>query len=383
MISRITLVIIVLALVLAPPALAAGDGEGKIEGVLVNGTSGGSGVAGQELTLKIYVNDTEAGSLTARANAEGRFEFGGLDTGPAYAYQVTLTYQEADYRSPLLRFDTGEVVITSGITVYDATTDVGVVSVAMSHLIVYLEPGFLLVKEYLVFVNETDRTFIGSETAAADGKRETLRFLLPRGAAELTPYLGLMDCCIIGAESGFSDTMPLLPGAREVAYSYRVGYDASGYDLRHGVSYPTASFNLLVSGQETLVSGEGLTEGEPLNIDDSWYQHFTRQELAPGDTVVARLAGSPTMAAGEGPVGWLVLVLALGAGGAAYLAWRQRKATAVSPESSQELERENLLLELAQLDDDFESGTITEGVYRKLRAEKKQRLVALLQGLKE
>jgi hypothetical protein len=55
----------------------------------------------------------------------------------------------------------------------------------------------------------------------------------------------------------------------------------------------------------------------------------------------------------------------------------------LQPAKAEDLpDSQRLLTEIAQLDDDLESGKIDESVYRKLRAEKKSQLVILMQRAK-
>ncbi len=86
MIKRIILLIIIFILSLSTPALAAKPGSGIIEGQIVNGTEGGSSVTDLDITLKTYLNNTEAGSTATKTDAGGRFVFDGLLTEPDYSY---------------------------------------------------------------------------------------------------------------------------------------------------------------------------------------------------------------------------------------------------------------------------------------------------------
>ena len=179
MIKRIILLVVILTLSLTAPALAAEPDSGIIEGQVVNGTEGGSSVADQNITLNIYLNDAEVDSTTAKTDAQSRFVFEGLSTELGYSYQVTLNFQQADYTGDWISFDDGETNEFTEVTVYDSTTSDEAIRVAMAHTIIYVEQGSLEVVEYYLFVNETDRTYIGSTMATADGTKETRRFSLP------------------------------------------------------------------------------------------------------------------------------------------------------------------------------------------------------------
>ena len=339
-------------------------------------------MAAQDVTLTTYLNDAEMDSATTKTDAEGRFVFDGLPTGPGYGYQAKLDFHGVEYNSEWLIFDEGGIVKPVEITVYDSTTSDEAIKVAISHMIVYIEPGVLLVKEFYLFVNEADRTYIGLREVDADTK-ETLRFSLPDEATELQPTSGLMECCIYASDDGFIDTMPILPGPKEVAYSYKVNYDSGAHTFSRRVNYPTDSFNFLVQGEGIEVATDQLTAEEPLNIDGTWFNHSSGGDFTSGDTLVAQLSGLPETA-NQGTLTWVALMLAVltGSFGFGYLL-KRRRLQPVSTKDSPDQKINKLLVELARLDDDFENGKIKEEIYRELRTAKKTQLIELMQEAKE
>ena len=66
-----------------------------------------------------------------------------------------------------------------------------------------------------------------------------------------------------------------------------------------------------------------------------------------------------------------------------FLGLRKERLQPVNLEDSIDQSKQKLFVELAELDDDFEDGRIPEETYRKLRAEKKAQLIALMQRQKE
>ncbi|MFC1987546.1 carboxypeptidase-like regulatory domain-containing protein [Chloroflexota bacterium] len=170
MIKRIALLLLLIAVALWPPAsplLADEITDGTIEGQLINETQGSSNsVADQEITLKINVDNNEMSSRTTATDAEGRFVFEGLSTGANYSYQMILTYLGAEYDGELLSFAEGEKTKSADMNVYDSTTSDEAIEIMMAHTIIYVGQGSLLVKEYALFANKSDRTYIGSEEVA-------------------------------------------------------------------------------------------------------------------------------------------------------------------------------------------------------------------------
>lgn len=383
MIKRIALLAMIFILSLSAPVLAAEPGSGMIEGRVANGTVGGSSVANQAITLTTYLNEAEVDEITAKTDAEGRFVFDGLSTESGYGYEVGITFQEAEYYSEWLSFDEGESSKSTGVIVYDATTSDEAIRVTMSHTIIYINQGSLQFEEYFLFVNEADRTYIGSKEVTADGRKETLRFSLPADAIELQPGNGLMTCCVFDSEDGFIDTMPVLPGSTEVVYSFTVENDSGAYIYSRNVNYPTARYDLVFQGENIEVIGGQLKVEEPMDIEDTLFSHLSGENIASGNTLAVQFSGLPESNV-HGVVKWVVPVLiGLLVGAGFVYRMKKRQLQPVSPEDSLDQMRQRLLVELAQVDNDFDSGRITEGDYRRLRAERKQQLVELMQRAKE
>ncbi|MFC2059769.1 hypothetical protein ACFLTZ_01585 [Chloroflexota bacterium] len=382
MIKYFALLALIFTLSLATPALADVPNSGKIEGQIVNGTADGSDVAGQAITLKIEANSNQVGSNTGKTDAEGHFTFDALSTDPTYSYQVSLTYQKVEYMSEWLNFSEGETTKSVELTVYDSTTSDQAIKTVMSHAIVYVEPDSLLVKEYFLLVNEADLTFY-RETGG--GNSGTLSFPMPKDATDRQLTIGLMDYGIADTAGGFADTMAVLPGMKEVAYSYKVSLNSATYTLRRAVYYPTASFDFLVQGENTEVTSNQLTMAEPLDIKGVQFSHFTSQAFVPGDVLTITLSGLSKVGNGNSSMAiWAVLALVvLVCGFVALKLIKKKKLQLVGAEDTSNQKKQRLLSELAQLDDDFEAQSIPEATYRQQRALKKAELLELMQSLEE
>ncbi len=205
---------------------------------------------------------------------------------------------------------------------------------------------------------------------------------MPKEATALQLGYGLMECCIIGSEEGFVDTMPVLPGISEAGYSYKVNYNSGAYTFSRNMNYPTTRYDLLFQGESIEVTGDQLAAGEPITIEDTQFSHLTGEALAPGDILVVQLPNLP-VTNNQGVAIWIALTLIVLAGGfgLGYLL-RKKRVQPVRPEDSLDQRRQRLLIELAQLDDDFDGGKIPEEDYRRLRTEMKAQLVELIQGVK-
>ncbi len=383
MVKPLALLLAIFILSFPAPVLAAEPTGGKIDGQIVNGTADGSSVAEQEIFLITYLDGVEENKETTKSSAGGQFVFDDLSSGPGYNYEVMLTYQQVEYYSEKLNFDEGETVKSVEITVYDATTSDESIRIDAAHTIISFGEDALKVMDYFMFVNDTDRAYIGLKEVNPEGDRETLRFSLPAEVFGLGLGFGLMECCVVDSAEGFSDTMAVLPGVKEVTYTYGINYDSGAYVFSRKINYPTSSYEFLVQGENTRVASDLLIVEDPLNIEGARYNYLTSGELLPGDTLIVQLSDLPE-STNQGAIIWmLAAVILLGLGFSfAYLV-KKRKFQPVSREDSPEEVRQRFLIQLAQLDDDFESGEIAEEDYRKLRAEGKIHLVELMQRAKD
>ncbi|MFC1873992.1 hypothetical protein ACFLYX_01685 [Chloroflexota bacterium] len=378
MLKRAALLVIILILTLPASVLAAEPGNGLIEGQLVNGTNGGSSVADQEIILKAFVNDAEVNSSTTASDAEGRFTFAGLSTEADYEYQVWLTYQEAEYDSEMISFNGDETTKSTEITVYDSTSD-DVLNVVATHIFIYPGEGRLDVEEYYLFTNDTDHAYVGGADAATTGR---LRFYLPSGVTDMQPAMGLMECCLVLNEDGFGETMAVLPGDKEVAYSYVINGTAGEYTFSHRLNYPIAKLNLLIQGEGIGASSDQLITEEPLDIEGVKYTYLTGENFIADSTLEVQLAGLPI--GNQGAIVWVIVALVLMIAGT-ILVYQMRKnklqpkPQPVRTKGNPARRKQGLLVELARLDDDFEDGKIPEETYRRLRAQKKTELSKLIQ----
>ncbi len=367
---------------LAAPVLAAEAGNGIINGQLVNKTSGGSSVADQVVTLKTSLDNSEVGAATAKTQNDGRFVFDKLATAPGYSYEITVSYQEGDYSSNALSFAENETAKSVELVVYDSTTSSEAITVETAHTVIYAGQDSLEVMEVYLISNSSDRTYIGSGEVTALGRRKTLDLPLPAGAIDMQYFGDLMGCCIVTIPEGFSDTMAIQPGSKEIAYSYKIDQFPGKFTLSRTVANPMASYALLVAGEGINVESKELTARGPVDISGTTFNQFSGADFTPGQVISASLSGKAPSS--HAVVLWVVLSLAVlaGAAGLVYML-RRKPLQPVAVQDEPAWGQEGLLVELAHLDDDFEAGKIAEADYQRRRAEKKAQLVRLMQDAEQ
>jgi hypothetical protein len=381
LVKRIALLLLVVISLLGLPAaaLAAAAGDGVIEGILVNGTANAKGsLDAVEVTLKTRLNGGDIGESKVKTDAKGSFVFDNLPTGSEYSYVITATYQQADYSSTSITFEAGVLKKTIEILVYDATNSDESIRVMTAHTIIYPGEGGIQIKEYSLFVNTADKAYVGS--GINDDKR-TLRLFVPEGATGLQYSLDLMECCVANSEEGIADTMAVPPGKREMSYLYNIGSRSGTFDYSNKVLYPTESYTLLIS-EGIEASSEGLVQGDPIELQGQRFNNYSLQKLNQGDLVRVRLSNLPRASQQGNAVKWVAYAVVALAGtftGIFLLKRRRPAAVPVVTKSNLDQRKQELLIQLAELDDSFEGGAFTEEVYRKQRTLKKTQLIKLMQ----
>jgi hypothetical protein len=376
------LIALLTVLVTAVPASA--DPVGEIQCQLINGTEDGNTELGNYTLTLVTYNGTALESMNSTVTeADGTFLFTELETAPGFSYGVMVDYQEVTYYSSLINFGGNSTQEPANITVFDSTDSDEMIEVTISHTLVELSGDSLEMREMYNFTNTANTTYIGSEEVG-DGRMKTLSFSLPEGATVVQysrEYATIND--IVATDEGFADTTPVAPGPTTATVTYTVPYSSDTYAFSKTMYYHTERYDLLVDlGVEA--SCDQLDEQpETFDSGSGQYAQFTGEHLDAGDSIAADLTST-----GDGgsdfPVLWIVVGV-LGAallGLLAYVMLRGRDESpapvAVRYESDVDVARERLLREIADLDDDYEEGNISEAEYQTLRATKKEELLRII-----
>lgn len=381
--------VLTVGLLLVLPGTA---GPAELEGRLTNKTPGGRGVGNVEVTLTFSKTGQEEKQRT-RTDGRGTFRF--ADLAPGTRYELSLTFQGAEY-TLAVGFKPGEEKQSIEVPVYDATDDPSALRVKEHHLMLEGGEGSLLVKEFLLVENVGNKAFVGARPVDG-GRRATLQFTLQRGAAELQYLSGLMECCVVPTASGFVDTMDVKPGVREIGFTYTLKPDSDRYAYARLLDYPSQGVNAFVSGAESATSSS-LETREAVQLEGRRYLHLSGKDLPRGALVKLELGGLPNQSAS---LRYLILgatVLLVGAALAypvvrrsgprpAERATRREATEALSDEGVTSRETmgaryDELVEAIARLDDAFEAGRINREEYDRLRAERKQALLQTAEKLR-
>ena len=406
----------------ATPAATPGI-KGTINGTVTNGTKGGGSVADLDINLYIYQGQNQSGKLTTKSGKDGKYSFSGVATGPDYTYLVHTLYQGADYASDPVTFPTGSTDQTADLQVFDSTTSDSNITMSARHYLLDPEPAGLYVSEIAIISNSGDKTYIGSKDVH-QGLKETIRFSLPQGAQNVEYGGGMMGSRVFQDNGDLVDTWPLYPGDSQRIFRYQIPVNNGTATFSSKLSANIGKVNVLIPDIGVGVSVSNLPNKSTQSIQDENYLLFSGDNLKAGTqldfkldhlSVAQATAGQATpgqpvqgqqgllpLIAGSGVV-ILVLIAAL-----VVMLIRSRRAAIrkpVSPTSGSEddeprqagdlteaereaeeeileEEKRELVAAIARLDDEFESKKLSAEEYGQLRAEKKRRLVEVVERQK-
>lgn len=376
--------------VLAPPRTALAATPGRV----VMGTAGASLPEGLRVT--VLQNDDQGvpqgQPVFAPVAADGAFSF---EADPAKSHLVGLFYKEVAYSQVVEAGRTDPVELK----IYETTNDVSVVKITSDSMTVLqnTEEGqgnVLEVLQLLRYQNDSDRAFIGSESdqgapepgpsgSPAPQQRQVLKLPVPESAYDLAPADAANGAGLATSGGGrLVTTSALQPGEASVAYLFKVKVPRTGWQLRREVYHPTERADLLVGKRLVLTAAPGFEFQESKTLGGQSYNRYRSGELNPGSAIQADI-GFPRESADGVWIGFaagvavVALLLAL-----ATVRMRRRRAAkaaakpaAPAPRSNRP-NREDLIEQVAELDERFESGAIEKADYESQRAALLARLSA-------
>lgn len=400
---------LLLFLGLATAAFAAEAGKGTIKGSLVNLTAGGGSVAGLDVNLLVYQGQNQSGKQTTKAGQDGKFSFEGLETNEDFTYLIHVQYQGVDYAGEPMTFPADTTELTAEVEVFDATSAENTVKSAAKHYLLEPDPTGVTVSEIVIISNPTDKTYVGSKEIHP-GIKETLRFTLPEGAEDVEYGGGMMGSRVFPVDGGLVDSWPVYPGDSQHIFRYRIPAKGDAVSFATKITLPTEKVNALLPDIGVGISVSNLPNKSNPTIQGEKFVLFSGDQLAADTELQFRLDRLPK-AQGAASDGVLPLITGIGIllivvlGFVAFVLIRRRRgrparAMAPAPEDEEsetvemeaaepeidtteeeenlEAEKKELVAAIARLDDEFEAGKVGSEEYGRLRAEKKRRLVEVV-----
>lgn len=365
-------------LLLLSETIIAGSIKGKVE----NGTAGFQVPPNTIVELSRFIQNQQDTGFKLKTNTDGNgyYSFQNVPANPNAYYQPTVFYKGVSYAGDSFTITSENQDGTSNVTIYEPTNSDSLVQVSLHHFLIIPAEGYLSIKEVSLLENLGDRTYIGT-VPTQSGKFITARYKLPKDAYGINLEDGLMSCCIEPDEDGFYDTMEILPGKKQIVFSYKIKAPDEQVSFSKQLTIPTGEFGVLLYGSGVNLTASNLQEMPPQNYEGVDIKTFTADSLIPGQKVNITLSGL----SGE-PVDWSNYILFIIVGvlllTGIFLYFKQKKNNPNLPQTSDAEvldvdEREITLRKIVILDEKYEAGEIIEKDYLLQREKLKNKLKTL------
>ncbi len=356
-----------------------------VGGQVVNGTTGEVPTEGIA-RLRAFTQDLEiALDMTETLDEDGRYQFDVTDVPQNLFYRVSLSYDDVEFGSDFGQLSFDEPELELPVTVYEKSSDPAAVDIEQLHIVLAFGEDTVQISELYVASYNSPTVFVGESGKAEQG---TFEMLLPddadnvsfqRGFGSLDTFVEANE--IVATDDGWADTLPLRPGPAGLTMlaSYELPYDEQA-SISHLLKYDTAGINLVIQGDGvSLADSEGWTDRGQQTLESGTVSTYGQINIPAGNTLTINLEGLPRRAnvasglvvdnSAEILIGGVAAVLVIVGSVFAVRRWR------LEPEEL--LSRDDLLQEVADLDDEFEAGEIAEDEYRQERQELLEELSAV------
>ncbi len=364
------------ALVEESPAAPAGL---RVAGQVQNETSG-QPVGGAPVTLYGYDHTTQVLVLTTVTDADGGFEFAGLDDVPQRLFFVTADHMGMTYGSEFVQVtEASEPDFALEVAVYDTTTDASELRIARLHVFLeFPEPELVQVVELLVLSNASRYTVIPEVPGGS-----AYQVALPADASGLIFQEGALGARFIATTEGFGDTQPVLPGEGEtqLLFAYQLPYER-GLEFTLPLMMDVDTLLVFIPPDSVRLASDRLTDGGLQDLNGLPYQLYAGDGFAAGESLRLDLSGRHPLAAGGfqlsesnptslilGALGLVFTLVGLG------LWWRERRGELIE---EIEDDADSLLDEILELEAAYERGEMNEATFSRRRVALKARLAEIV-----
>ncbi|MGD8822662.1 MAG: c-type cytochrome, partial [Anaerolineales bacterium] len=351
-----------------------------IAGQVVQGTSGADLPTGLIAQLIGIEENAIVVDRETPISPDGEFRFEDLEAVPGRVYAVVVEYQGVPYFSDGTHLVSDEPVTDLTVVIHETTTSPDQLLIQRVHLIA--DPsatGQVIITELWVVVNIGDRTIFDPAGGAS------MQVTLPEGYSDLEFFDESAQQRYRLTDNGFDYTGSLVPGFEtEVVFSFTLDFD-NQLDYEQVVDYPVGAVVALIPEGSLTISGDAVTDRGVQDMGGTPLHTYDLPAIEAGQAIEFRLRATGS-AGDETAFSGLVIglaVLGVGLMTAGVLWYRQSRATEddEQPQEPVDLsaERDQLLRQMAELDDAFESGDVNQASYEKQRAKLKEQVRRLMQ----
>ncbi len=357
---------------------------GAVTGTIANLSQGENIPEKVELMVHIWDQTADKGMFHGTSRPDGTFRIENVPLETGAEYLVMAVYNDVTYYSQSVVLNS-ENSLNFEVPIYESTTDISQVQVDQLHVLFDVAADGLEVKEIYIFSNLGDRT-VKDAAKLEDGSLATFEFPLPADADYIFFKPDTDNERFVKFPGGFADKAPLMPGSQtgQFMVSYLLPYDGEKQiDFTVPINIKVMNFLIPADAGITL-SGAGLGEPETTSMQGgSTFKIYYYSELDAGNTISISISGTSDSSNASGSffssplrTGMTVGLIILGLSMIVISVWWARKTKENETNDDESGENENdkdetldeLIADIAQLDESYEKGEIPAEEYHVKRA---------------
>lgn len=264
----------ILVLILISGIWTLTTAQAVFKGQVLNGTQDSSAVSGLSVDLQGFgPNDSVPRNMASQStDKDGSFRFTLSDFDSALTYYNSVNFQGVRYFGQPSQINEPRQTIENTIVVFDSTHSVDAIKNLMHHVFLQDMGDVLLVRESRVLANESSKAIIsltdGNETAS------TLSYGLPARAQTFRAGSRQLASQLIVSDERILDQGIILPGNRQISYTYEIPWQGDRINFNLPVDYPTKSLELFSASPNMTLLSETIRDMGPFSIRDVAYQRY-------------------------------------------------------------------------------------------------------------
>lgn len=332
----------------------------------------GTGISNQEVYVVISDGEEVVEEFTGNTTLGGVLRFNDISVGAQYTVSAVTLFQGYPYRSLATPLAPGvEAVIPLGV--FTVGPDATNLHINILHIIInVLQPGVYQVIQLLEVLNPGETA--GYTAEALEGRQIGLVIPVPSMATNIAPVeqiAGLDSDNLSLNGNRLLDFRPVPPGTHQMVIQYELHTGAGGADIELTIPYPTAQVTVLAGpGLDAVeINSDQLAERPPAtDIPGGPFAYWESDVFSSGDTLHFRLGPRRPLLS---TASWSLLGLAVALFASTIASiWGGRP-------SDTPRDRARLVAEIAQLDQAYDSGNLSDSDYHARRAETIEHLMQI------
>ena len=354
-----------------PTATAGAAARGSVAGRVLRVTAEGERPVTRQWVVVHGIGASGGRAVdSTRTGSDGSFRLM-YDRGDSTAqYFLSTVHHGIAYVSGVLPANAGADEAT--LSVFDTTSRPVPLVVRGRHILLFApadEPR-RRVAEIYELSNDGTVTRI-----ARDGQPPIWSAGLPAGVEEFSSGPEMMSNEAIRLEQGrVAAYAPVAPGVKRIAFTYALPPEA--FPVRFPIDHPTDVFEILIEDREAEVTGPGLEESAPSNIEGRVFRRFQARSVAAPAVVMVTVPRAPAAPRGTN-VALVTAVAGIAIGALVFALRRSRRRIVLAPvvpAVPADSEADALAREIAALDASFEQRGAPTGAERAAYELERQRL---------